>query len=361
MRKSLPALLFALVLLLASCGSTGAEVVETADTAAAEVPSGDEARPGNGEDGGDPADGEGIPQEPTIDPADGEGIPREPTTGTLRSALLGRTLDRSRAVSSARFDVRISLVGAPGSDLPGETTLTVAGAYDLAQQASKVSMDFGDLLRAAAEAEAGGEDSAELAMFAGFFEEPLEVITIGERSWIRWGLLSLFTGTEGKWLEGEPDETEDMAAGLGFGGTGSPTELLEWLAEADASVEELGREDVRGAPTTRYRAVVDAAALVETMSPAERAELEAEIGAMPVAELPMDLWIDDAGLLHRYVLDLSDPALLDDADGDLESAVFTVEFWDHGADVAITPPPPDQVVSEDEIDLDFGAFADLGG
>ena len=40
------------------------------------------------------------------------------------------------------------------------------------------------------------------------------------------------------------------------------------------------------------------------------------------------------------------------------SMSFVYDLWDHGLDLAITPPPADQVITEDELGF---SLEDLGG
>lgn len=370
MRKTLIATISAVALLAAACGSeetTGLAATAGAETAGAETDDaatgstdGDSTTP---EDLGSPDDGSADPGESDDDgdsavQPTGDRTQETPTAaadrGTLRAALLDEALDQSGTVSSARFEGRVTMVGKPGSELPGEVSMVFSGAYDLAADASQVSMDLSGLVEAAMAAE--GEDQAEMAMFAGLFDSPLEAITIGETSWIKWGLISMFTGTEDMWLEGAADEAGDLTSGFGVGNAGSPVDLLETLADADATIEQIGTEELRGTTTTHYRATVDAEAFADSMSPEERADFEADLGAMPVPALPIELWLDDDGNLHRFVLDLSAGGALE-GDDEFDSMTLVFDLWDHGQDLGIVPPPADQVI--DEADSLFG-FEDLG-
>lgn len=183
-----------------------------------------------------------IPDEGAVDRSAADAAPEPPAatvastspgvdvlkTQTLGSGILAKTVEPSEEVSSARFMGTFTFVGTPESDTPGEVSLTFSGAYDLPNDASQVSMDFGDIAAMA------GESSDDMAMFEAFFAEPLEIITIGDKAWIKWGFLSLFGAGDGVWLETEADESDGFTADFGFGGSGSPTELLDLLSEASA-------------------------------------------------------------------------------------------------------------------------------
>lgn len=272
---------------------------------------------------------------------------------TLRSAVLGRALDQTDAMTSASFEGVITIVGPPTAELPGDMTMTFQGAFDTEAQASRMTLDLGGLFEAAMAADPEAEGMADL--FSSMFEDPMEMITIGEQSWMKWGLLAMF-GVEDKWLEGNADEAA-ATADFGFGtGSDSPTSLLDELADANAEVVEVGREDIRGVSTIHYRAELDTEAMAATMSPEERAEFESDMGASPDASYVIDLWIDDEDLLHRFELVISG---LEQADGaEFETMTMTYDLWDHGLDPGITPPPADQIITEDELGF---SFEDLGG
>lgn len=324
MKNVIGAVVAGSAMLLASCGSSGTSEVlasegaeQTADVAAA---------------------------------AQGDLANAAPITGNLRSVLLDKALDPENEVASARFEGRLEMVGTPDSDMPGEIAIVFSGAYDLNADATELSMDLSGILDSISASEGGG---AELAMMAGFFSEPMQTISIGDQSWMKWGLFSMFTGSGDSWIEGEAGDLGDAVDISGVGG-GSPVDMLDALADADAVIETIGTEDLRGVSTTHYRAVVDPTTLAE-LSAADQADLAQDLGGVPTAEFPIDFWLDADGLVHRYVIDLSSPGALGEDSEDVESAQFSFDMWDHGADVEITPPPADQVVSLDDQLFGFGS------
>ena len=275
-----------------------------------------------------------------------------PVTGDLRSVLLKEALDPANELASARFEGRFTMVGAAGSEFPGEMTIGFDGAYDLANDSSELSMDLSGMLDAMAASEGGG--GADMAFMSGFFAEPLQIITIGDQSWMKWGLFSMFTGSGDSWLEGEAGELGESVDISGFGGGGSPVEMLEVFADANVVVEVIGTEDLRGVETTHYRAMVNPQTLMASMSEGDVDDFASDFGTVPNAEFPIDFWLGPNELIHRYVIDLSGPGVISDPEGELESATFTFEMWDHGTDLNIVPPPADQIVSEDELNFGFG-------
>lgn len=149
----------------------------------------------------------------------------------------------------------------------------------------------------------------------------------------------------------------DAAAGAqGLGGMGQfnnndPRSALEMLRGV-AEVEEVGAEDVRGTPTTRYKATVDLdKALAETSGEAKEA-LQQQIDMLGTSEMPVDVWIDEEGLLRRQevTMDLSKMNTGTAAPAQAPTSMFMrMELFDFGTTVDVEPPPADQVTDMAEM------------
>jgi len=132
--------------------------------------------------------------------------------------------------------------------------------------------------------------------------------------------------------------------GLGFGpwageGPGDPTEALRYLQAASSKVEVVGEEQVRGGPSTRYAVTFDAAKQAAQV-PEELGDLFEESGlAFPK---PADVWIDHQGRLRksRYAVTMKVPGEATSARVTIET---TLELYDFGVEVHVTPPPANQV------------------
>lgn len=240
---------------------------------------------------------------------------------------------------SARFEGVLTIVGAPGSDLPGPIEILMSGATDMPNEASTVSIDMSRIVEAALAGEGGEAPPG----FEQLFEEPLEVITIGDTSYLRWALLSVMTGVETEWVQLPPDDTGNVTGQFGLGSAAtSPTEFLDRLADAETEVEVLGQETIRDHETTHYRMLVDVEQFSQDLPPEERAQLEQDLGTLDQA-LPIELWIGDDGRLHRYSFETTNPQ-----QPEVESVTAVVDVFDHGSQLDITPPPADQVTPMDQ-------------
>ena len=332
-----------------------AGVTGAADDSAVDERGGENEEAGAGTAGAtEPDEGDGSARsEPEADGAE---------VTTVASGFLAQASDATVEASTARFEGRLSVTAAPGSEPDGSFELTLSGAYDLNADATDIEIDLSGLTGAL-----GAEATpAEADMMASMFAEPVQLRTIGETAWVRWGLLTSMFGatTEGggtAWIETEVSEAASMTGEFGVDSPESPTDLLELLSELDATVAEVGRETVRGVETTHYLATIDLEAASSTLTPEERAELEAELPDGISGELPVDIWIDDNDLVRRLVVELEDLEAmgLEDAGeaGAFGSVLIEFEIFDVGEPIDISPPPAGDVITSD--DLGFGFDGDF--
>lgn len=91
-----------------------------------------------------------------------------------------------------------------------------------------------------------------------------------------------------------------------------------------SEITDLGRESVRGSDATHYRIGLtqESITAMEALSPTQTAQFELEY---PQEVTTFDVWVDD-GLIRR--IDLRSPT----------QGRSTIEFYDFGADITITPP-----------------------
>lgn len=274
---------------------------------------------------------------PSSDQADTSGAGE-----TLGAALLGGA---ETEVTSARFEARFTFVPAPGaeSQFP-DGAIFMEGEFDSATGNARFLMDFGEFLAAAPTDDLEDLPPEMLEIFA----EPLELITVGETAFMKWGFFNAFLGTDG-WVELPADEAGSVTSQFGMGAEAmSPTQILEQLRDANATIEELGTETVRGVETTRYRAVLNLKELAETLPPDEQAELESQFGAAGIDELPMEIWLGTDGLVYRYVMEV-DASAADTGVPGLESMRMEFEMYDYGETIVVEPPDPSEVTSIDQL------------
>jgi hypothetical protein len=115
--------------------------------------------------------------------------------------------------------------------------------------------------------------------------------------------------------------------------------------DAPAAFETVGTEALRGVSTTRYRATVSLADYDKLVPADRREELRSMFGEMieetGLGEMPVDVWLDDFGLVRR--LDMSFAATQSGTTDSVEASM-TFELLDYGKEVDVAPPPAAEVV-----------------
>ena len=257
----------------------------------------------------------------------------------LGSSVLAKTLDPENQATSARFTGVLNFAGTDDDDSAVEMSMSFEGAYDLASDAISVTMDLSSMLDAM-----GDDELGPLAAMGGI-DEPMRMISVGEQSWMQWGLFTAMGVEADQWVALDTADAATMTEGFGAGGATDPTEFLKKLEDANAEIEEVGTETVRGVETTHIKALVDMAELAETLPPEEAAEFDDAIGA-GIDELPMEFWVGEDGLIYRWSMAM-DMSNVPDAAG-MGSMTIVYELFDHGQDVGIVAPDPELVVSGDK-------------
>ena len=176
-----------------------------------------------------------------------------------------------------------------------------------------------------------------------------EVLSVGQVAYVRLppGMQSIFGGKP--WVKADLSTVEGLAgAQVGVPGLGSGFQfsgILDWLGGVSGSVSTVGSETIHGDATTHYRAEVDLTKAAASAPAARQAELQqAAIAAGQT--IPVDIWLDGQGRLRQMTVSF-DPAKAHLPSGAaLHSpgvVVATVDLWNFGAAVNVTPPPADQV------------------
>lgn len=120
---------------------------------------------------------------------------------------------------------------------------------------------------------------------------------------------------------------------------------LQLLGGGVTDLRELGEEDVRGEPATRYRVTVDLARAVESAPEQDRDALRALAERAGEQDFLLDVWVGDGHVRRMsYTVPL-------DAEGTLSTVV---EYFDFGVPVEVAIP-------DNAIDLCDSDPLDLGG
>jgi hypothetical protein len=225
-----------------------------------------------------------------------------------------------------------------GGGLPAEG-VTMDAEYDLDERRARVEIP--------ADAFGGNGSIVEIVDFSD-----------GLVMWLQMPGAAQEIGAE--WLEIDASKLGALGSELGFdvdsllsqAEQNDPTSGLDALRGAK-TVDEIGREDVRGESTTHHLVTVDLDDAIEAAPEESRDALRNILSKYASGELQMDVWIDDEGRVRRYrqTVDPADVESLPSGGGPAGPVTVEFEFYDFGADVDVVPPADEDTVS----------FTDLAG
>lgn len=248
-------------------------------------------------------------------------------------ALLDGAGEALEAAETSRFEMSVEAVGEDTGQFVAE------GAQDLGTGALRMAIDLGDEATTT------------------------ETLLLGSEVFIRSPLFALFTGDAATWVRVDLEETAErqgLDADALLGDQTGPAALLAQLDGASGDLEELGAEDVRGVPTTHLRVTVDTDAAIEQADPAVREQLRSYAEATGLPDTyPMDLWIDEDGLVRRIRTILDVPGAAGASDGVTQQT--TLELFDFGVRVDLDPPLPEQTIELADLARDLERLEELEG
>lgn len=269
-----------------------------------------------------------------------------------RVRLLSSSAAKTAEATSARMSMTMSF---EGGDADAAGTIRIDGAVDMRSGDASMKMS-GAGLDAMGIGAARGPDAVEVRIVD-------QVMYLGGE-----GLSEADPSLKGKdWVKFDFQALADRFGG--DAGAGSPAPLaqsdlsgtLEMLRGVSGAVEEVGREDVRGVATTHYRAEIDPKRALDEVPAARREKAAKALEKLGDAKFPADVWIDDQDRVRKLTLTVDAGKLDVPGAAQAGKATITYELYDFGVDVAVTAPPPDEVIDLGELFAAFGqAFEDLG-
>ncbi len=268
--------------------------------------------------------------------------PATTSPGTLPGDSLIAALENAEQMTSGRTEASIVILGPEGLPTSTQMEFRFSGEFDAAGNSSFII----DLSQAAAMGTVTIPDE-----FGDLFGE-MEVRTIGDTAFLRFGLFSMF-GVQTTWLSLSADDAS-MAAGSFGASPINPADAMAVFGRAVNEFEDLGRETIREVETTHLRAVIDIQNMVDEATAEELAELGALGTGLPGALLPVHFWIDDVGNIHRFQTAI-DGTL--DSNATFVQMTMTWDMFDHGAPIEIVAPPANDVTDGSALENMFTGFA----
>ncbi len=266
-----------------------------------------------------------------------------PTTPVQNGRTVVLTsIEKTAAADSAKISLDMSFGG-----LGAGVNMTADGAVDFASGDSDISMEFG-----------GG------GILGSVLPSGVEARRVDGTAYVHMPV-GLPSGKEWIAVPGGSVGSGSNTA-LGIGSAASPTKILAYLEKVSNGVKEVGTENVRGVETTHYTADVDLSKAVDGSSvpPAFRDEVGRVAG--DIGTVPVDIYIDNDGLLRREKLEMNFGSFFSGvggasgATGSGSTVTMQLDLYDFGTPVNVEAPPADQVLSLGH-DGNGGAPADQSG
>jgi hypothetical protein len=239
-----------------------------------------------------------------------------------RSALPVIVAASTRTMQAGSSRLAIAIGASDLSGQVGDLHIQGNGAFDYATRQGQFSMAIPSI---------AGSPGGSVAMILdhGVLYERIPNAAQSGTPWIKIDLSSAFGGLG-----------QTSAFGLG-----DPEQNVSFLAGATKALDR-GTATVRGATVERYRVLLDLARAARRLSPAAHVgfqEIEAMLGG---TTLPADVFVDSAGRLRRmHVRFVLNPSAFGNGSQTPTVVRFdeTVDLYDFGVPVHVTPPPASEV------------------
>lgn len=270
-----------------------------------------------------------VPASAPVEDSAPEAAPTD--SSAARSARFAQAARTTAEATTRRFEVTFEATGADGE----VRTITTDGAIDLEARRS----------RSATRAEPAGRLSATDGLISEMVVIDGVVYTrlpgLGDRA------------ADGRWIRADLGAAaEALGFDAGAAPTPEPTEgdpsgadrLLDLLGDLGGDVVEVGTDEVRGVSTRRYAAELTLEGVLASQPDLEGFAAGLDAPRWDVAPIPVDVWIDDEGLVRRVQL-----VVAAGSGADAIEVRQTVELWDVGEPVEIEVPAEGEVIDVGEL------------
>ena len=185
----------------------------------------------------------------------------------------------------------------------------------------------------------------------------VEMVQDGERgtSYMK----GMVPGSEDAWVEmvGPEDGEAGSVPGFPPSLSSDPADLIGQIEAVSGDIEIVGTDEFDGVPVTHYRATLDPDLMLEGVPEESRAGLEERLGDGETGFEPLDVWVDDVGLLRRMDLAVryagpGDGEEIGGRDMSMEMEM-SMTFFDYGAPVDINVPSENEVKEIGELQESF--------
>lgn len=222
---------------------------------------------------------------------------------TVDAGELVQAADRTRAAGTSR----IAITG------EGKTSARGEGEIDHERRRARISFEATD--------EDGKAESGEIIVIGTqVFAHSEPPLTETSKPWVRFDRAD------------EPPSLDELVFPFPFG---DPADSLAFIEDSRGAVDPLGKAVVRGVDVQGYRVTIELVEAIKKAPEKHRAALREELAETELKTRPLEVWIDDEGLLRRLSMRQADETV-------------TLDFYDFGTEVDIEEPPRSQVATLEE-------------
>jgi hypothetical protein len=268
----------------------------------------------------------------------------------VTAQTLSDSAKSSASESSARFSFAMTMA-APA--LGEELGFTGEGAFDTTSDRSSISFDmssFAQLLGAGLGA-FGGSGAPDLGDPDGW---KIDILQDGQVIYMRFPLIEERLPGGKSWIKIDAAQAARMQ---GFDleqlkqiGSNDPRDLLQFLEAVAGTIETVGPDEVRGVPTTHYRATIDLRRYADLFPPDQREQaaslFDSLLAQTGLSTMPVDIWLDEEKRVLKAELRMS--AAPPGSAGGFDATV-AIELYDYGKPVELDLPPADDVVDAADV------------
>ncbi len=266
------------------------------------------------------------------------------SAGTIPElSSLTQVANTSAATDTAKFALTFEM-SLPGAD--EALSFSAEGGFDTPAKRSQMTIDLSSLaeLMKQVGSSLGGTVTGDLGDSSDW---KLQAVMDGDVVYLQFPLIAKELPDGKTWVKGNAQEfSKTDTSGLDQFGSLSgmdPRDVFGFLKAVSGSIEAVGSEEVRGAPTSHYRATLDPAKLTELV-PADQREtlggVDEAARQAGLTELPLDVWIDADNRIRKLAIELD--AKMPGSDESMQAS-FVVELYDYGTPLELDLPPADQV------------------
>jgi hypothetical protein len=256
------------------------------------------------------------------------------------SEVLAHASDSTAAVETGHMHFTYDYTFRKGGRT-ATATLEASGSFADHGAQSEVTADMTDYIRQIAGQSGAPTDGMPESM-------SMEAVQDGTRMYMKVDSVPSEPGT-GEWYGidyadlGMSTQALQQPAGFGGGVDG----FVESLKGAGTDVTETGTEEIDGVSVTRFEGTIDPQAAIDKAAPDKRDQVRQMLGQIGITDpMPFVAWVDGDGVLRRMTQTVTMKM-----GGVSITMKMTVDLYDLGVPVTITPPPADQVHDMSELGL----------